>query len=183
MRHDEPEKWLRLADRPWLVPSRPVVCVDRNDGDRVHACDRDRHPNVQDGIIDRAGYREGRSEECRTCGRRRESSRIVAWGELEEVGVGRRELHHWGRHLHSALELVAPVCPILFEVVVICDFLEYDEDGIWTRDFKTREMPVLSSSMGRKGNKVFAKNEREDCRGAKSFCYNKEEELLQSRVG
>jgi len=26
--HHEPEEWLRLADRPWLVPSRPVVCVD-----------------------------------------------------------------------------------------------------------------------------------------------------------
>lgn len=99
MCHHEPEKRFRLADRPWLVPSRAIVPVQRENRNGVHARNRDWHLDVENCIVDRGWYREWWSEERRACGRRGERSRIVAGRELEEVGGGDGELNHWRRHL------------------------------------------------------------------------------------
>lgn len=41
MQNDEEVKCLGLADRPWLLPSRLIVCIERLSGDCVDGSNRD----------------------------------------------------------------------------------------------------------------------------------------------
>lgn len=68
MCYHKPEEGFPLADCPWLVACRPVVGIERGDGDGVYAGDCDGDFYIEGVAEERCGYRDGRGDKGRSGG-------------------------------------------------------------------------------------------------------------------